>query len=132
MKRVVVASLLALLVTSALAQNVVWTVPEPALSADYSGTITVTNTFQKVFSGANNTVAPTTGTSGARHGCSIQNNGTHTMYVSEGAGIASSTLATSWQVAAGALFNCNFGNIVLSGEIDITGTSGDAYVAKQF
>lgn len=117
------------------AQQFVTTIPAPASSAggDASGTIAVTNTFQKLFAGAGNSIAPTVGTPGARHGCSVQNNGTHTMYVSESLGVAASALTTSWQIAAsGGLFNCNFGGVVLFGEIDITGTSGDTFVAKQF
>ena len=132
MKKLAVLALLGLtLAGPARGQNFVWAAPLPVISGDASGTIAVTNTFQKVFSGANNTVAPVTGTAGARHGCSIQNNGTHTMFITESVGVAGSTLTNSWQVAAGALFNCNFGAVVLTGEIDITGTTADAYVAKQ-
>jgi len=127
---------LALSVASAQAQQTVVTLPAPATSAngDASGTISPGgSTFQKVFGGAGNSVAPTVGTSGARHGCSVQNNGTHSMYVTEGLGVSVSTLTNSWVVlSGGGLFNCNFAGIVLTGEIDISGTLGDAFVAKQF
>ena len=117
----------------ATAQQPVQTLPYPATSrsGNSSTTITTTNTFQLVFAAAQNSPAPVPGP-GARHGCSIQNNGTHTMYVTEGQGVALSSLTNSWQVAAGNLFTCNFNGIVLTGEIDITGTSGDAFVATQF
>ena len=127
--------LAALLATAfpAAAQQQVLTVPLPALSGDASGTITTTNTFQKIWGASGLSGAPTTGSAGARHGCSVQNNGSHTMYVTESTGVAASTTSNSWQIpSSGGVFNCNFGGVVLSGEIDITGTSGDAFVAKQF
>lgn len=116
------------------AQTPVWTVPQPvsSLNGNVSSTITSTNTFQLVFATAVNTFAPVVGNAGPRKGCSIQNNGTNSMWVSEGKTIATATKATSWVIVAGGLFNCNFNNVVLTGEIDITGTSGDAFYASQF
>ena len=119
----------------AAAQQVIYANPVPAtsLGGDVSGTIAVTNTFQRLWSATNGTYAPVAGAAGTRRGCSVQNNGTHSMYVNEGTAIASATLTNTWIVAAnGGLFNCNFAGVVLTGEIDITGTSGDAFVAKQF
>lgn len=83
-----------------------------------NSTITVTNTFQNV--DALNTI---------RQGCTIQNQGTHTMYVFFGP-IASATTAGSIQVGSGSAIYCNLtGNgKVLQDEINITGTSGDAFV----
>lgn len=121
-----------LLTNGAFAQQQVLTVPLPALSGDASGTIASTGTFQLVWAGTGTSAAPAPATSPTRHGCSIQNNGANVMYVSEGQGLGASTTGAAWQVVAGALFNCNFAGIVLTGEIDITGTSGDAFVAKQF
>lgn len=133
--RLILAGGLAIgLVAPTLAQQTVITRPQPVTSAggDASGTITSTNTFQKVFAGANNTVAPTVGTPGQRNACLIQNNGTHIMYVTEGKGISASTLLNSWQISAnGGLFYCTQANVILVGEIDVTGTSGDAFVASQ-
>ena len=123
------------LASPSLAQQWVKTQPLPSttLNGDKSGTITTTNTFQIVFVAANNVVAPIPGFGADRHGCSIQNNGTHNMYVNEGTAIGSATTSNTWIVAPnGGLFNCNFAGVVLTGEIDITGTSGDAFVAKQF
>lgn len=91
--------------------------------ANASGTITSTGVFQIVFKA--------TGPTQYRKGCTIQNNGTHTMYVTEGLGTASSTTSNSAQLAAGTSYNCQFGGMVLSGEIDITGTIGDAFYAAQ-
>ena len=130
----VTAVVLLAAVSVASAQQAVVSAPLPATSAngDASGTVAVTGTFQKVFGGAGNTIAPPPGTPGERHGCSVQNNGTHTMYVTEGTGVVGSSLTNSWQVAVAQLFNCNFGGVVLTGEIDLTGTAGDAFVAKQY
>ena len=81
------------------------------------GTISVTNTFQ-VALGASN---------GQRFGCAIQNNGTHVMYAFFGAG--SATTGTSLQIAAGNTIYCaTAGGPVIQDEVQITGTSGDAFV----
>ena len=122
------------LVRPAQAQQVIYSNPVAAtsLGGDASGTITVTNTFQKLWGAANGSLAPVPGATATRKGCSIENNGTHNMFVNEGTAIGSATTSNTWIVAAGALFNCNFSGVVLTGEIDITGTGGDAFVAKQF
>ena len=127
-----VAALLA--ASPALAQQWVTTVPLPATTkgGEVSTTIVSTNVFQKVWGVAANSGAPGANVPGTRHGCSIQNNGTNNMYVSEGKTIATATTSNTWVLAAGNLFNCNFNGIVLTGEIDITGTSGDAFFAAQF
>ena len=134
--RIVIAALLALaLAQEAKAQEVIYTNPVPAttLGGDASGTIAVTGTFQRVWGAAAGTYAPVVGSAGSRRGCSIENNGTHAMYVNEATPVASATTSNTWIVTAnGGLFNCNFGGVVLTGEIDITGTVGDAFVAKQF
>ena len=116
------------------AQQWVKTQPLPGttLGGDHSGTITTTNTFQIVMNASNSVTNPTPGFGSDRHGCSIQNNGTHNMYVNEGTPIASATLTNTWILTPGSLYNCNFYGVVLTGEIDITGTSGDAFIAKSF
>lgn len=125
-----------LLVTSALADNnTVQTQPLPSTTTggNASSTITTTNTFQLVWAATPNSFSvPVTSGTAVRHGCSIQNNGTHNMYVSEGQGKALASLTNSWVLAAGNTFSCNFNGVVLTGEIDITGTSGDAFFASQF
>lgn len=79
-------------------------------------TISVTNTFQQVLPKDEN-----------RHGCAIQNNGTHTMYVFFGP-IANATTSNAFQLAAGQPIYCGNYQTVLTSQISITGTSGDAYV----
>lgn len=125
-----------LLVGPASAQSPVVTLPKPATTAggNVSGTITTTNTFQRLW--------PNTGLGGfapapsgtiARSGCTIINNGTHSMYVTEGLGTAASTTSNSVIVPAGGPYYCGaLGGPVLTGEIDITGTSGDAFYAAQY
>ena len=136
MRKILALALLLGLVSPSLAQQVVQTIPAPGTTGAGNASSTIGtggSTFQKVFSGANNSVAPTVGTAGARHGCTIQNNGTHTMYVTEGLGTAASTLTNSVQLAAGLAYYCgNPNGITLIGEIDITGTAGDAFYAAQF
>ena len=129
-----IVGLVVALASPAQAQQVDYNYPAPAtsLGGDVSGTIAVTSTFQKLWGAANGSLAPVPGGTPTRKGCSVQNNGTHNMFVNEGTAIGSATTSNTWVVAAGALFNCNFGGVVLTGEIDITGTSGDAFVAKQF
>lgn len=66
-----------------------------------------------------------------RRGCMIQNNGTHTMWVTEGLGVAASTTALAVQLQPGVPYYCGNGGSVLQGEIDISGTTGDAFYAGQ-
>lgn len=129
----IVLAVFAGLAAPAGAQQVVYTNNAPAttLGGDASGTITATGTFQRVFSAAQANLAPVPG-AGARRGCSIQNNSGLPMYVNEGTAMASATTSNTWVVPAGAIFNCNFAGVVLTGEVDITGTIGGAFVAKQF
>lgn len=114
------------------AQQPVVTTPRPVTTQNgtASNTITSTNTFQLVFAAA---------TPGKyRTDCSIQNNGTHNMSVTEGLGITNS--ATQFAISSGTVstlypggsYNCNNGSVALQGEIDITGTSGDAFYAAQY
>lgn len=120
---------------SAEAQQQMQTLPSGATTngGNASSTITSTGAFQLVWSGAGNSIAPVVGTVGARHGCTIQNNGTHVMYVTEAIGVAASTTAKAAQVpASGGVYHCADGVVVLVGEIDITGTAGDTFYAAQY
>lgn len=123
------------LAAPAAAQQPVWTVPQPGTSAaagNASGSIAVTNTFQKVFSGTSSAPGALPGSGGTRHGCTIQNNGTNTMWVAEGTTAAAASKNASAVLAAGQVYFCNAGGTVLTGEIDITGTAGDKFYAAQF
>jgi hypothetical protein len=103
--------------------------PAPLTSAQIGTTIAVTNTFQIALAASAWVANPTPGAQ-ARQGCLLQNNGTHSMYVyfkKTGAAVAS--LTNSFILQANGLMNCNsISGGVLQDEIDISGTSGDAYV----
>jgi hypothetical protein len=98
------------------------TYPQGRASKNVSSTIAVTNTFQSVIP------AVVGGVAEQRASCTIQNNGTHTMYVFAGP-IASATLTNSIQLSAGQFFYCYAGVTVISDQISIAGTSGDAFYA---
>lgn len=114
----------------------VQTIPYPATTAggNASGTISTTGTFQEVFSASPTPAGGLSGASGGqRHGCAIQNqSASDKMYVSEGQSAATATEAASWILAPGATFYCERNGVVLSGEIDITGTATDAFYAAQY
>lgn len=108
---------------SAHAQNPVITQPYVVTSSNASGTISVTNTFQSIW------VADTTIT--GRVACTIQNNGTNSMWVFFGP-IANATKGTSVVLSAGDRAYCGINGVILHDQVSITGTSGDAfYAAKQ-
>lgn len=113
----------------ALAQTPVITKPYLAATNNGSGTIAVTNTFQQIFAASARPQAQG-GVGPVRSACTIQNNGTHIMYVYFGP-IANATTATSSQLAANQSLNCNTGPVVLSDQVSITGTSGDVFYAAQ-
>ena len=54
------------------------------------------------------------------------------MWVSEGLGVGSSTTPSSIEIVPNQAYFCNWNGVVLFGEIDITGTIGDAFYAAQF
>lgn len=123
---------LALVLSAAWAQTPVWTIPQPSTSAGGNASSTIigpaTTQFQQVFAStaANEPIKQ-------RKGCTIQNNGTHVMYVTEGLGTAASTQAKAAQlVSSGGTYYCVWQGTVLIGEIDIAGTSGDAFYAVQW
>lgn len=110
----------------AFAQANVTTLPAPTTTTgnNASSTITVTNTFQQVF-------AATT-PSAPRRGCTIQNNGTHNMYVEEGVATGSATTGNSAIVTPGSPWYCGVNGLALYGAVQITGTSGDAFYAASY
>jgi hypothetical protein len=85
-----------------------------------NGTIAVTNTFQTALAG-----------NGSRKGCTIQNQGTHVMYLYPGVTTAAST-AAAMQLLSGQTFYCQAtGSSVITDQISITGTAGDAFIAYE-
>ncbi len=113
---------------AAEAQQPVYTYPVPATSAggNVSGTIVSSGTFQQVFAAAS--MSPG---AGARKACTVINQGTSTMYVTEGSAVADSSAANSVQLVAGQAFFCNAGGVVLSGQVNISGSAGEAFYAAQ-
>lgn len=103
----------------------VTTFPAPQTLVDASGTIGVTNTFQSV-------LASKIGASGAqiRHNCTIQNNGSHTMWVFFGP-IANAVASKSYQISSGQLIYCSGpSGITLQDQVSITGTATEAFTAS--
>jgi hypothetical protein len=87
-------------------------------STNLSSTVAVTNTFQSI------QIASAT-----RKGCSIQNNGTNSMWVFFGP-IASATKNSSVQLSSGQSVTCASGSGgVLGDQISITGTAADVFFA---
>lgn len=93
-----------------------------SLQPNGSSTITVTNTFQQVFAA-----------NPQRYACTLQNNGTHTMFVFLGPlTSASATTSGAIQLAAGVALSCNNSSTTFNDPVNITGTSGDAFYAQQW
>jgi len=91
----------------------------PLPSTNYSSAITTSNTFQQIQGVTNN-----------RNGCTIQNNGTHTMYVYFGT-VANATEAAAAQLAPGQSLSCSIASdFVVKDAISITGTAGDSFFAN--
>lgn len=91
----------------------------PGTSGNASTTIQSGGTYQSLWAANNN-----------RRGCTVQNNGSHTMYVFFGP-IASATHALSVQLSAGQSVNCQYGGITLQDQVSIDGTTSDAFYAAQ-
>ena len=87
----------------------------------YSSTITVTNTFQLVFSGSNLNLVD----------CAIQNTGSHPEYVYPDI-VANATVAGSVTLAPGQAMNCGGGAWALQNSFSITGTAGDTFYAARW
>jgi hypothetical protein len=115
--------ILALLLCSAtfsFAQTTpVTTQPKSVVSYNNSSTIGVTNTFQSIWAVNLSRVA-----------CTVQNNGTHNMWVFFGP-IANATENSSVLLQAGQSVSCNSGNIILQDQVSITGTASDVFFAAQ-
>lgn len=122
------AGVLLLIAAAAGAQQPVLTYPKPATTAggNASNTITGTLTFQQVFAAASTAPGDP-----SRTGCTIVNNGTHLMYVTEGLA-GSSTTGSSVQLQPTQAFYCGINGIALQGAIYITGTAGDGFYAAQY
>jgi hypothetical protein len=106
----------------AAAQQPVYTVPLRAPTKNLSGTIAVTNTFQSI-------AAADVSTQRGRVGCQVQNNGSNPMYVYFGP-VASALTSTALSLAVGATLTCSTGSGgVLTDQVSITGTAGDAFYA---
>lgn len=101
------------------AQTPVVTQPVPRISNNNSGSVSVTNTFQSIWVANVN-----------RLSCTIQNNGTHNMYIFFGP-IANATLTNSVILLPTLPLNCQIFGVILSDQVSITGTSGDAFFAAQ-
>ncbi|SRR6266852_6543588 len=120
MKKLLVFLIILLFPSLAFAQGNIITSPSGLVIPDNeSSTISVTNTFQTVFSA-----------SVGRKACTIQNNGGNTMYVYFNSDIA--TIAKSVKLNVGDRAYCDNNNTVIRGAVQITGTSGDAYYATQW
>jgi len=108
-----IALALALSVASARAQ-------QGTATTIANGTIVITSTFQQILAG-----------NGTRRGCTIQNQGSHVMYVYPGVTTAATT-AASLLLQPGQTFLCQAtGSSVITDPISMTGTSGDAWVANE-
>lgn len=126
MKRLLLFPLLAalqLLIQPACAQAPVLTQPLTATTTNASGTLAAGATFQSIW-------AAVTSVRG-RAGCTIQNNGSHSMYVYFGA-IASATTSNSAILAAGQALNCSVFGVALQDQVSIAGTISEAFYAAQW
>ena len=121
MKKLLIA-LLICLPTLGQAQSPVITQAYGVTTKNSSSTIGSTGVFQSLWAA---TVLPQ-----RRAACTVQNNGTHTMYVFFGP-IASATTATSITLAAGQSVTCNTTGSTLQDQVSITGTTSDAFYAAQ-
>ena len=125
---------LVLVAAGARAQQPVWTVPQPATTTggNASGTVTGNSSFKKVFSSTSPAPANVPSGGSPRHGCTLINQGSHNMYVTEGLGVAASTTSNSVILVPNQPYYCNWNGTVLTGEIDIAGTDGEAFYAAQY
>ena len=121
MKRLILA-ILALGVSFAYAQSPVITQPLGVSSYDRSGSIAITNTFQSVMAASTNITG--------RTGCTVQNNGSNSMFVFFGV-IASAITPDSVKLAPGQSVMCSTGVTVIKDQVSITGTSGEQFFAAE-
>lgn len=116
---------LALLAGPVYAQTPITTLPLAVSSSNSSSTITATNVFQQVFNAGAGTA-----TNRGRSSCTIQNNGTNSMWVFPGL-VAAATKGASIVLSAGQTYYCSVNNVTLQDAIAVTGTIGDAFYAAQ-
>lgn len=120
MKKFLYAFVMSAIFGSALAQQP----PYAATSTITSGVIAVTNTYQVLLP-----------LQRGRLGCTIQNNGTNTMYIyldNTGGAVAPSGIVTALKLVAGQTMNCAIGGVaVVSDQIWITGTAADTFVVTR-
>lgn len=93
--------------------------PVGGVTTTANSTIAVTNTFQTAIAA-----------SATRLSCTLQNQGTHTMYVFFGA-LGGASLGASFQLAPGQPISCDSGVMVATDAVEVTGTAGDAYVVTK-
>lgn len=105
-------------VTVGGASGVVPVEPHGVTTTVANSTISVTNTFQAALAA-----------SATRLGATLQNQGTHVMYVYFGT-IGDATTAKSLQLQAGQTISAASGVVVLTDAINITGIAGDPYVVN--
>lgn len=98
------------------------TQPGPSSSAggNASSTIASTGVFQQIWAAAR------------RNGCTVQNNGSHVMDVTEGLSVAASLVTLAVVLQPGQTYLCAADGSVLVGQVNITGTAGDAFYAAQY
>lgn len=119
MKKILIAFIVGIIPALAFAQAPVQTFPLPRTISATGTTIVVTNKFQSALVAAPNRV-----------NCIVQNNGTHNMFVYFGT-LANATTSNSIILAANWSISCNNYGVVTTQDVNITGTSGDAFVANQ-
>lgn len=120
MKRLLAILLLGASFNCAFAQNPVVTNPSKRTAVVSGNTIGVTGTFQSIFAANIN-----------RLGCVIQNNGIHNMQV-DFVSKATATISTSAVVPPGGTAGCDLYGTVITGEVSVTGTTGDWFYASQY
>lgn len=106
---------LLILAGNANAQGLVTTQPLAVTSVISSSSISSTSVFQVAIASSTN-----------RKGCQLQNTSGNTMYVYIGSPAAATT-SGSIQLLTKQTYNCTNGGIVLTDQINVTGTSGDTY-----
>ena len=120
-KRLVSGMWLVLLGGVAFAQQPVQTVPGfgTTIGGNVSGTLAGA-TYQQLW--------PAT----QRRSCTIVNQGSFNMFVTEGLTAAASVDSLAVKIIPGQAYYCNSGVTVLQGAINIRGTTGDAFYAAQY
>ena len=99
-----------------------WPAPGTTAGGNVSSTITATGVFQMLWT-ANL----------ARRGCTIVNeSSSDTMYITESLTVGGSSQALAAALPPLGVYYCTNGGVVLTGQVNITGTSGDSFYAAQY